>query len=338
MDDRKALLEGLKIDRDRDAAAPPRWPLLALFSALFLGIGLGGGYLLFSADPAEDAAPRSRTDADASGAAAPVAPPAPTALLSASGYVTARRMATISAELTGRITEVLVEEGMRVEEGQVVARLDDALARVDLALAESQVQSSAATIIGIRANLAEAERVEQRARELRDSAFGSDADFTRAEALVLSLKADLARAEADLRISRSQTDRARERLSDHVIRAPFRGVVTDKNAQPGEIVAPGSAGGGFTRTGICTIVDMSSLEIEVDVNENFIGRVTPGQKVEARLDAYPDWLIPARVIAIIPTANRDKATVKVRIGLDAADSRILPDMGVNVAFLADRAE
>jgi RND family efflux transporter MFP subunit len=122
-------------------------------------------------------------------------------------------------------------------------------------------------------------------------------------------------------------------LDDTVIRAPFAGVALSKDAQPGEMVSPVSAGGGFTRTGISTIVDMSSLEIEVDVNESFINRVTPGQKVEATLDAYPDWRIPAHVITIVPTADRQRATVLVRIAFEQLDPRILPDMGVKVAFM-----
>ena len=117
------------------------------------------------------------------------------------------------------------------------------------------------------------------------------------------------------------------------LRAPFAGVVVTKNAQPGEMISPISAGGGFTRTGICTIVDMTSLEIEVDVNEAYIQRVKAGQDVNAVLDAYPDWQIPAEVIAIVPTADRQKATVRVRIGFRERDSRVLRDMGVKVAFL-----
>jgi RND family efflux transporter MFP subunit len=117
-----------------------------------------------------------------------------------------------------------------------------------------------------------------------------------------------------------------------IIRAPFDGVITTKDAQPGEMISPVSAGGGFTRTGIGTIVDMTSLEIEIDVNESYINRVEPSQPVEATLDAYPNWKIPCKVIAIIPTANRDKSTVKVRVGFDQLDPRILPDMSVKVAF------
>lgn len=256
-------------------------------------------------------------------------------ILNASGYITARRMATVSAEIMGLITEVTVEEGMYVQEGQVLAKLDAALARVNLNYAEAQLKVLSARAESIAANLSEAKRVLTRVSTLKNSDFSSESTITRAQADVDSLQASLAGAKADIEVANLEVQRQRERLDDHTIRAPFAGVVTVKNAQPGEIVAPTSAGGGFTRTGICTIVDMDSLEIEVDVNEAFIGRVTEGQKVEANLDAYPDWTIPASVIAIIPTADRAKATVRVRIGIDVKDPRILPDMGVKVAFLKD---
>ena len=348
MDDKQQLLKRLSIDREEEA--PRARPWLPWLSAT-IGLALGALMMWLLLEPrrapvAPGSEPASATTATATkaSATAPVATtaaaPAPATpkaaserVLNASGYVTARRMATVSAQITGRVTEVLVEEGTAVEAGQVVARLDDSLARVDLGLARAQVAAAEAAVASIRANLEEAERVLKRVSALNAKDFSSEADLTRARAEVERLRADLARAQADRDVARLQVERAAELVDRHVIRAPFAGVVTDKNAQPGEIVAPGSAGGGFTRTGICTLVDMSSLEIEVDVNEAFIGKVFAGQPVEARLDAYPDWLIPAHVIAIIPTANRDKATVKVRIGFDASDPRILPDMGVNVAFL-----
>ena len=174
-----------------------------------------------------------------------------------------------------------------------------------------------------------------RNRTLAEEQFASEAAVTRAEADVEALTAQHARISADLEIARLQVSRQRETVEKHIIRAPFAGVVVDKNAQPGEIISPISAGGGFTRTGICTLVDMDSLEIEVDVNESYIGRVFAGQEVVATLDSYPDWQIPAAVIAVVPTANRDKATVRVRISLGEKDPRILPDMGVKVAFLRD---
>lgn len=251
-------------------------------------------------------------------------------ILNSSGYITARRMATVSSEVMGLITEVNVEEGMEVEQGQILARLDDSLAKVNYDFAVAQIAVLEARRKGVVVNLNEAKLAYQR---ILNNTYSSEAERTGAFATQQSLLANLESAEADLQVATIEVRRQQERIDDHVIRAPFSGVVTQKNAQPGEIVAPSSAGGGFTRTGICTIVDMSSLEIEVDVNESFIGRVYPDQKVEATLDAYPDWLIPASVIATIPTADRAKATVQVRIRIDADDPRILPEMGVKVGFL-----
>lgn len=347
MSEKSDLLGKLKIDRSPEPAPQggikPLW--VAVIALLAAG-GTGGAVYQYFPKEVKVAAPAPAAPQQAAGQNGDT--PAPTArtaavqpgepeqgerILNASGYITARRMATVSAEIMGLIKHVTVEEGMLVEEGQVLANLDDALAQVDLNLAEAQVEVLQARQESIRANLAEAERVLKRAAELRDNEFSTEASVTSAQANVESLKAELASTHADIRVARLGAQRQRERLADHTIRAPFGGVVTVKNAQPGEIVAPTSAGGGFTRTGICTIVDMASLEIEVDVNEAYIGRVQTGQRVEANLDAYPDWAIPASVIAIIPTADRAKATVRVRIRIEEEDSRILPDMGVKVAFL-----
>ncbi len=257
------------------------------------------------------------------------------AILNASGYITARLMATVSAEVMGRILSVEVEEGMEVERNQVLARLDNALAKVDWELSRANIDAAEARITSLKTELEEARRVLARLLSLDEGSFASEAQITRARADVDKLTADIRAVNADLRVSRLAAQRQKEVLDDHTIRAPFSGVVTEKNAQAGEIVAPSSAGGGFTRTGICTIVDMGSLEIEVDVNEAYIGRVFDGQKVIAQLDAYPDWDIPAAVIAVVPTADRSKATVRVRIKILTDDSRILPDMGVKVAFYKD---
>lgn len=253
-------------------------------------------------------------------------------ILNSSGYITARRMATVSSEVMGLITQVNVEEGMNVEEGQILATLDSNLAEVNFDYARAQLDVLQARRKAILVNLEEAKINYQR---ILKNPYSSEAERTRGFANQQSLMANLESAEADLQVAKVEIRRQQERLEDHTIRAPFSGVVTQKNAQPGEIVAPSSAGGGFTRTGICTIVDMNSLEIEVDVNESFIGRVYPGQKVNATLDAYPDWLIPASVIATIPTADRAKATVQVRIKIELTDSRILPEMGVKVGFMKD---
>lgn len=349
MNDRKDLLDSLAIDRSKAAQKDRgRWRIYTAVVIVLLVTGIGAYWIMQgdtvvtpiettqqqTTESGSDNAPGQTLEQQNQAGPDTTSTTAEDArVLSASGYITARRMATISAEITGRVTDVMVEEGMAVEKGQVVARLDNSLALVDLSLAQAQKKAATATLAATQANLDEAQRVLVRTTELNRTDFSSEADKTRAEANALALAADLSRAEADLLIANLQIKRVEERLEQHIIRAPFSGIIIDKNAQPGEIVAPGSAGGGFTRTGICTIVDMNSLEIEVDVNESFIGRVNSGQKVSARLDAYPEWEIPARVIAIIPTANRDKATVQVRIGLEGYDERILPNMGVNVAFM-----
>ena len=254
-------------------------------------------------------------------------------ILNAAGYVTARRIATVSAELTGLITDVLIEEGMSVKAGQPLAYLDYDIAQAEYKLASARVRAAKAATAAILAEFDEAQRDLERAKSLKAGDYATEARVTAAESRVLVLKARIDGSRADEDIATYDADRLRSRFADHTIRAPFDGVVVVKAAQPGEIVSPVSAGGGFTRTGICTIVDMNSLEIEVDVNEAFIARVFEGQKITANLDAYPDLDIPARVAAIIPTADRAKATVRVRIEILDRDSRILPDMGVKVAFL-----
>jgi len=253
-------------------------------------------------------------------------------VLNASGYVTARRQATVSSKFTGKVTEILIEEGMLVDEGQVLARLDDANIRASFQLAEAQLISSQRSLIETEVLLQEAKLNFNRTNRLVERDLASEVELDRSRALAGSLDAQLQRKRADIDVASRQLDIFRQQLEDTIIRAPFAGVVVAKNAQPGEMISPVSAGGGFTRTGIGTIVDMSSLEIEIDVNEAYINRVKPGQDVVATLDAYPAWKVPSHVIAIIPTADRQRATVEVRVGFDELDQRILPDMGVKVAF------
>jgi HlyD family secretion protein len=254
-------------------------------------------------------------------------------VLHASGYVTARRQATVSAKVTGKVVEVLIEEGMKVKEQQVLARLDDSNLTTSLDVAQAQLESTRLSVGETTAQLKQAELEFKRAIDLAKLNITSQSDLDKAESDAMTLRARLARQELDITTAERQVVLWKQQIEDMVIRAPFGGVVTTKNAQPGEMISPVSAGGGFTRTGICTIVDMNSLEIELDVNESYINRVEPAQPAEARLDAYPDWKIPCKVIAIIPTADRQKATVKVRVGFDRLDARILPDMAVKVAFL-----
>jgi RND family efflux transporter MFP subunit len=256
-------------------------------------------------------------------------------VLNASGYVTARRRATVSSKVTGKVIEVNVDEGMAVREGQVLARLDDSTVRASLGLARAQLEAARRAVPEIEVRVEEARTTLRRRQQLAQEGLATPAEMDQAEAEVNSLLARLASTREQINVAESQVALQQSALNDMVIRAPFSGVAISKDAQPGEMVSPVSAGGGFTRTGICTIVDMKSLEIEVDVNESYINRVRPGQPVSAVLDAYPDWQIPAAVITTVPTADRQKATVLVRIGFDALDPRILPDMGVKVTFLRD---
>ena len=275
---------------------------------------------------------------------------APSAVLNASGYVVARRRATVSSKVTGKVVDVLIEEGHPVKQGQIVAHLDDTQARAALNLAEAQLAASRKGYAEDDAKLKEAELNLQRRQQLLQDRVVGKAEVDDAQSVVDSTKARIAYSQQQIGVAERQVELQKANLDDTVVRAPFSGIVISKDAQPGEMISPVSAGGGFTRTGIGTIVDMTSLEIEVDVNETYINRVEPGQKVEATLDAYPDWHIPAHVITTIPSADRQKATVKVRIAFDASpeaassragskgqqlDPRILPDMGVKVSFLKD---
>jgi RND family efflux transporter MFP subunit len=263
--------------------------------------------------------------------------PAAGAVLNASGYVTARRRATVSSKVTGKVLEVFVEEGKEVRKGQVLARLDDAQMRASLNVGQAQLEAARRAAAEDEARLREAELTLKRRRQLLKEGVIGAAELDTAEAEVESLKARIAMAQQQVTVAESQVKAIQTDLNDMVVRAPFDGVAISKDAQPGEMISPVSAGGGFTRTGICTIVDMSSLEIEVDVSESYINRVRSGQPVEAVLDAYPDWRIPTHVITTVPSADRQKATVRVRIGFEKLDQRILPDMGVKVSFLNERA-
>jgi RND family efflux transporter MFP subunit len=322
--ERRDLLDQLRIDRDdRPRRSRGRWLALALGLVLVVG-GLAWFGLARSAPPSvRTAVARAAPRGPASGS-----------VLDASGYVTARRQATVSAKITGKVTEVLIEEGMRVQEGAVLARLDDTEAKAQLGLARAQLTAARSQQAEIRAQLEQAERDHERQAELFRRQLVAAQALDAAVAQRDMLRAKLAATAEQIRVAEESVSVAQVQLDNTVIRAPFSGVVIAKAAQPGEMISPISAGGGFTRTGIGTIVDMDSLEIQVDVNESYIGRVTPEQPVEATLNAYPDWKIPGAVIAIIPTADRSKATVKVRIAIKQKDQRIVPDMGVRVAFLS----
>lgn len=327
-------LKTLRMDRDEAAAGARRrarpWLVAGGMVAVFLVGALAWLLLRSEAIMVETAAARAETG--------PGAGAAGTTVLNASGYVVARRVATIASRITGQISEVLIEEGQSVAAGDVLARLDDAPARVDLALVEGRLDTARRNEAEVRVRHEEAQRTLARTRSLREESLVSQAQLDAAEADVAALAARLAVVQSEARTAGNALAVARRNIEDTVIRAPFAGVVVSKNAQPGETISPISAGGGFTRTGIATIVDMDSLEVEVDVNEAFINRVRTGQRVDAVLDAYPDWRIPSSVIGIVPTADRQKATVRVRIAFDALDARILPEMGVQVWFMEPALE
>ena len=318
-------LDGLKIERrDRDGRSR-RWliPLVLLLAA-----GGGGGWWWWTG-AARLAAVRTAVVREAP--AAPVG----AAVLNASGYVAARRRATVSSKVTGKLVAVPVEEGMVVRRGQVLARLDDSTVRSQLALAEARLGASRRAIAEQEVRLREARLALARTRRLVEEGVVGAAELDTDTAEVDSLAARIALSREQVVVAEREIDVHRTQLDDMVIRAPFDGVAISKDAEEGEMISPVSAGGGFTRTGVCTLVDMSSLEIEVDVNESYINRVRDGQRVVANLDAYPEWDIPGAVITTVPAADRQRATVLVRIAFDELDPRILPDMGINVAFLED---
>jgi HlyD family secretion protein len=320
----KVTLDGLRISRPEvEARSSKRWWVIV---PVLLVLAAGIAWAVTRSRAIEVRVAPARGVAAGSGGGA---------VLNASGYVTARRQATVSSKVTGKVIEILIEEGMQVKEGQVLARLDASFASRGVALARAEATAAASALEETRVRIREAQLDYDRAQRLAQSEIASKADADRARAQLDAARARLNAQSDQLATSRRQVELQNQNVEDLIIRAPFDGVVVSKDAQPGEMISPVSAGGGFTRTGIGTIVDMSSLEIEVDVNEAYINRVHPGQRVEAVLDAYPDWRIPAHVITAVPTADRQKATVKVRIALDQKDQRVLPDMGVKVSFITD---
>jgi RND family efflux transporter MFP subunit len=329
MDDNSALLGRLRIERGGDFQPAPKariWPLALAAAAVALGL-VAWFALRTSGVPVHVAVARA-VNATAAAQAGSV--------LDASGYVVARRQATVASKITAKMIELDIEEGDHVRAGQMIARLDDTNIRAALAEAAARLDFAKASLAETQVNLTNAQRDYDRQKSLLKGHFVSQAAVDNAQTTLDALRAQLATQRSNVAVIARGLDVAQRNLDDTIVRAPFAGVVTVKAAQPGEMVSPISAGGGFTRTGIGTIVDMDSLEFQVDVNENFINRVRPAQAVTAKLNAYPDWPIAAHVIAMIPTADRSKGTVMVRIGIDEKDPRILPEMGVRVSFLGEQ--
>ena len=325
------LLNDLRIDgqqREDDGGGGSRWLWPAVAGVLLVVLLAGAAWWFLGARPIA---------VQTAAATAPGAAGAAGAILQATGYVTARRLATVSTQITGTLTHVLIEEGDRVQKGQVIARLEDSGLRATLDVANANVMTAQAQVATAQAQLAQAQADSRRQESLVASGMATRqfAEQSRTAVSTATAQLDARRREADA--ARAQVAQARVNFDYSVVRAPFSGVVTVKAAQVGEIVSPLSAGGGFTRTGVGTIVDMDSLEIDVDVNEAFIGQVKPEMPAEAVLSAYPDWKIAAHVVAIVPTADRGKATVKVRVAMEQKDARIVPDMGARVSFLGPKA-
>jgi RND family efflux transporter MFP subunit len=332
--DKAALLSQLRIERDdSDAPAPPRNYLRWMVAVGVAGIIGSATWFILGSPKAMPVEVASATAAVATPAVSGPTTTAGQSLLDAAGYVVARRRATVSSKVTGKVVEVLIEEGRRVEAGEVIARLDDSNYRAAVEQAKAQVAQAEASRVAAQTAFNDAQPIFQRNEKQQVAGVISAQDFDTARAAYNSARTALTVSERSVDAARATLSMAQRNLDDTVVRAPFSGVVTEKAAQAGEIVSPMSAGGGFTRTGIGTIVDMDSLEVEVDVSENFINRVRAKQPVTVKLNAYSDWSIPGQVIATIPTADRAKATVKVRIALDEKDERVIPDMGARVSFL-----
>ena len=309
-----------------------RWIWISVF-VVFLCLAAGAAFAFRN----------RRAEVEVATATKPVTGPA--GVLNASGYVTPRRRATIAAKITGRVTGVYFDEGTRVTEGQLLATLDDSDARRALDSAKADRDSQQAAILDYQVQLKNAEIELHRSQQLVKAGVSTQEALDSATMTADSLRAKITLAKQQVVASEARIKEQQQAVDNCTIRAPFAGIVVSKDAQVGEMVSPVSAGGGFTRTGIATIVDLHSNEFEVDVSEAYIARVFDKQAVNAVLDAYPNWTIPAKVRTVIPTADRQKATVKVRISITepdhktlydpAKDPRILPDMGVKVTFLED---
>jgi RND family efflux transporter MFP subunit len=318
-------LSALRIaDHKRKGRPITKWIGIILLAGLFVAGGLREWSVLAN----------HRPEVEVFAAIAPSSAPV-SALLNASGYVTPRNRASVAAKITGKVVTVYVDEGMRVGKGQVLAQLDDSDYRVSLASTKAERDAVLASIPDLEVQLGNAQREQERTKRLTDAGVQTPQALDTAQTLVNRLRAQIASAKSQVQAADAKIGIDQQNIDNCKVLSPFDGIVVSKDAQPGEMISPISAGGGFTRTGIATVVDMASNEIEVDVNENYIARVKPKQKVTATLDAYPDWQIPCFVRTVIPTADRVKGTVKVRITFEHLDPRILPDMGVKVAFLGD---
>ncbi|MGH8181144.1 MAG: efflux RND transporter periplasmic adaptor subunit [Steroidobacteraceae bacterium] len=327
--DKTHLLHQLRIaasEREETGTSHGKWWLAGGIAVLVIAAAAA---LLLTRNSAIEV---SEATAVAASAAA-----APTAILQATGYVTAEREATVSSQIAGQVSHVYFEEGEHVHRGQVLARLDDSAQRAALEQVNAQLAATQAQLSQYQVQLAQARRDFARDQALIGQHLVSEQDFETARTQAATLAAQVQAQQRAVTVARAGVHAAQVQEDYTIVAAPFSGVVIAKAAQLGEMISPIFGGGSFEAAGIATVVDMTSLEVDVDVNEAYIHRVIPGQPATAVLDAYPDWNIPAHVIAIVPTADKSKATVKVRIAFEKLDPRILPDMGVRVSFLQEAA-
>ncbi len=335
MENKTKLIESLQIDRTAEQSEPPsRWPMWLGMAAVAVVAVLATLWWTRRDAPVVQAAEASASTSAVNNSVAATAPAASTSRLDASGYVVARRSATVSAAIGGRVVQVLISEGSKVNKGDVLALLDDSAYRLQLAQAQASRDSAIARVQAAQVALNNAQPIYERAQKQFAAGYLSPQERDTARTAYDNAQSEFNIQQEAVKVAQAAIDIAQRNLNETVIRAPFAGVITQKNAQPGEILSP-SAAGGTIRTGVGTIVDMDSLEVEVDVSENYINRVQPGRPATIKLNAYPEWEIPAEVIAVIPTADRAKATVKVRVAFKQRDARILPEMGARVAFLGD---
>ncbi|HTH64311.1 MAG TPA: efflux RND transporter periplasmic adaptor subunit [Gemmatimonadales bacterium] len=311
MDTRSADLSALKIDRTTRPDPPsrrfPRWLLIAGQALIVLVIGAWlisrsiGGAVPVRLVPA-----------------VLISPAQASSVVIASGYVVAQRKAAVASKGTGRLVYLGVVEGDRVKSGQVIARIEDADVRAQVAQAEANVR------LGV-ADLQDAQRSMEREKQLLDSNLSTQAAYDAAEARYR-------RVTATIDVAKASLGAAQVALENTVIRAPFDGTVLTKNADVGEMVAP-LAGSALSKAAVVTLADLGSLQVEVDVSETSIEQVIAGQPCEIVLDAYPDVRYPGTVAKIVPTADRAKATVQVKVAFNRYDGRVLPEMSAKVHFL-----
>lgn len=316
----------LKISKPAKSAPPKRRRVKWLFWALVIAVAMAVPILYFTGviAPAE---PVTVTTVSS------IYPAQSLSMLNASGYVVAQRRASVSSKATGRLEALLVEEGSRIKKGQIVARLDNQDVLAARSQAQANVYNARAMIEQAKAERDDARRAYERAKELFGKGYIAKADYDAAEARLLRAEAAVRAAEATLKAGQAALQGAQTAVEYTIIKAPFDAVVLTKNADVGDIVTPIGAAAN-AKSAVVTIADLDSLQVEVDVSETGITSIRKGQPCTIQLDALPDRPFRGEVYAVVPTVDRSKATVMVKVRFIDTDSRILPDMSAKVSFLS----